>query len=63
MIYRCAMCDYEFKRRDLRCCSGLYGSAGIQLCKFCYEDERELIDRRGTNDIPEVLASYRKDVR
>lgn len=43
--------------------SGIYGSSDIpDLCEPCWIDEDAEIERQGTNDLPEVLAGYRRNM-
>lgn len=62
---QCACCGTTFRPGELQCYSGLYtGAAGeygehhILLCESCSEVEEEVVERHGTNDLPELLATY-----
>jgi len=43
--------------------SGIYGSHDIpDLCEPCLHDEDEEIDAAGTNNLPDTLAWYRRNM-
>ena len=44
--------------------SGIYGSDGVSdLCEKCWMIEESIFDLDGTNDQPELLATYRANDR
>jgi hypothetical protein len=61
--YMCVNC-----RMDLSCVketgeSGIYGADDdCELCVRCFDGENDLIEERGGNDLPDVLAFYRKNL-
>jgi hypothetical protein len=44
--------------------SSLYSpNKGYILCVSCFENENELIDEKGTNDIPQEVARYERNIQ
>jgi PP-loop superfamily ATP-utilizing enzyme len=44
--------------------SGLYSpNRAFTLCEPCFLEEESEIDERGTNDIPERIEAYRRNLR
>lgn len=42
--------------------SSIYGSPNIVLCAPCFHEEDALIEREGTNNIPEQLEMYVRNI-
>ena len=57
---KCAGCGATFAPGEMRCYSQLYAPGGdkILLCQACSDTEEECVEMCGTNDCPELLASY-----
>lgn len=64
----CVSCGHNFHSgtttpppTETQCGSSLFGSNPEQvLCIFCSQAEENAIDKEGTNNIPQLLQSYRK---
>ena len=56
----CACCEADCTTNQW--VSGLYNpnDRDIILCEYCGEQEEKAIEHKGTNDIPELLATYRR---
>ncbi len=60
--YMCVNCRMDLSTARETGESGIYGSDDdCELCIDCFWDEDALIEERGTNDLPDVLAFYRKN--
>lgn len=53
----CPRCKQRVNLMDIYGESGIYQSYH-RLCLPCWDDEAAEIDRRGTNNLPDTLASY-----
>jgi len=64
----CAKCSESLFNRDgsIRPTgeSGIYNPNGpsILLCEYCFDAEDDLIEQKGTNDLPDVLARYKENI-
>jgi hypothetical protein len=61
---RCANCSGYLSERDCTGDSSLYNHGdgiGYMLCEPCFLEEDELIDEKGTNDIPDRRAHYERN--
>ncbi len=57
----CAWCKGHIWEGDTTGDSSLYSpDEHFLLCEPCWLAEDELIDERGTNEVPELIAIYRK---
>lgn len=53
----CAKCGCTIHLGELEVISSLYGSNHV-LCKTCGDVEEKLRQSEGSNDLPDLLASY-----
>lgn len=59
----CPRCSNLIRQGETRGESSIYGSHAIpDLCEQCFLDEDEEIEAAGTNDLPETLAWYRRNI-
>lgn len=59
MRLRCANCRKVFLRGDKQFTSRVYGTHGAcTLCESCTEHETEVIQKKGTNHVPELWTIY-----
>ena len=59
MRIRCASCRRVLMNGDKQATSRVYGTHGAcTLCDSCTQRENEIIEKKGTNHIPELWAIY-----
>ena len=63
----CAACSKRFESNELRCYSSLFRAMDTfgriaTLCHKCCDTEEALISNAGSNDIPEVVIQYKKNM-
>lgn len=60
----CARCRCNIERGDSSGESGLYSpNRSFTLCEPCFFAEDEETEREGTNNLPDRLEEYRKNMR
>ena len=59
----CPRCSNLIRSGEVRGECGIYGSHDIpDLCEQCFFDEGDEIEQAGTNDLPDTLAWYRRNM-
>lgn len=61
----CASCRGRLPPGSTTGDSAIYNpgrDSGFTLCEPCFFEEDACIEERGTNDLPDVLADYRRNV-
>lgn len=60
-MWKCAKCRTKMQDNDCQWESSLYSPNydEYMLCETCGQQEEDAIEKAGTNDLPELLASYR----
>lgn len=57
----CSSCGFAFLPYETQTYSMLFGAANqYLLCPSCARTEQEMVEVYGTNDIPDLLATYRE---
>jgi len=60
----CARCRIRLRYEDCQGESGLYSpNRSFTLCEPCFEEEDRETEELGTNDIPERIEAYRRNLR
>lgn len=60
----CACCGFDFLSGAVRVRSLLLGaSSDMRLCVVCANKEEDAIEKADTNDLPDLLATYKYPIR
>ena len=63
MSHHCPRCTLWIADGKTTGESGIYGSHDVlDLCEPCFFAEEDEIEERGTNDLPDTLSAYRRNM-